>query len=407
MSSQDAPDWIAVLWQQSEQTLQRTLTSVQMEWGGEVRSYWEKIMVALATVRLSQSLESLETPLQEVVSRLSPIQLEAVIGEIPIAAERALVASYLYHHQFDEHYRSIAARSYGLSGLPLVLNRDEQIHVEASAVLGATLIAVNIAGATSDAILPLFGSPYLKKLLKAEQELREESLQKSQRVLETAQANVLTSQEDWYLSLTNVGIQAAQITEFLGLQLKAILNSRLLQLLIPGLALEALELLTSDLLFSVSNTLEAQLDDANSLRRLTLLGEALPLAQRIPFPADVLRLTPTVLKHMEECLRPLLVKQLKANVEALDPQIRNTWLNEIGRQLNLWNPMQFLQATILREWLIQTQSRVEVLRIRYPSLRILAVYSKGLEAALEQNRLMEQAQSLRATLQNLDTFQGN
>lgn len=398
MSSQGSLDWISLLWQQSEQTVQRTLTSIQLEWGGEIRAYWESMMVALATVRLTQSLESLETSLQDAAA-LSPIQLEGVIAAIPIAAERALVASYLYHHYEDDRYRSVAARSYGLSGLPIVLNREEQVEIKASAALVATLIAVDIAGATSDAILTLFGSTYLKKLLKADQTLREESFQNSQQVLALEQA---TLQQDWYLSLTHIGIQAAQIAEFLGLQLKGILNSRFLQLLIPGLVLEALELLTSDLLFSVGNTLEAQLDDANSIRRLELLGEALPRAQRIPSPTDVLRLTPTILGQVEDCLRPLLAKQLKAQVEALDPQLRNTWLNQLGQQLNLWNPMQFLQATLLREWLIQTQSRIETLRVRYPSLSILPIYANGLEIALEQNRLMDQAQALRSTLKELD-----
>lgn len=412
---------------QTEQWWQQTLTSAQLQWGGIAREIRDRIAQALieiptetdSTEGESDPWASLRTVVTDGITRLSPRQFEVVISSFPAASDRALLASFTYHHGVADPdqtstWSEAMGRAYGRSGLPIVLDPNDQVHIKASAALLSAIIAIEIASATVAGALQLLGSNELKKLFQADAKLRETVLKKGSsaldlddqwRILQTLLTQPLPETDDWTLQLTHLGIQAAQISEFMGLRIREILQNEWLQLIVPlpfELILLALRLLTSDVMLSLGNTMESALDSVSASRRIELVLQSLPYAQRIPTPAQLQAATPLVIAETEEILRPLIAKQLVTAANSFDPQLRSTFLNQIGQQLNLINPFQWFQSWLCRDWILSLIEKVSELQERYPTFSSLEHLGLGLATAEQATLAMEQAQHLRSTAQILD-----
>ncbi len=405
----------AELPQHSDTWVQSLLAAAQLQWGGVVRESREQILVSLATSRLEGSLQGLEYTVTDLMNRLTPPQVRVLISSLPTAADRAMVASLFYHAAITAGQDALSltcAKAYGTSGLPLVLDAEDQIQTQASAALITALVAIEVATGTSAVILQLLGTRELKKLFKADALLRREAILKG--------ATLAPEDEDWqpfrnllsqrpeqtndlWLQMTDWGIQAAQLAEFIGQRMGELVRSDWVRLAIPlPLVLEAIQLLTSDMVLGVSHAVESSLDATSAARRIELLLLNLPQAQRIPVASQIQSALPQVLQVVDQTLGPLLAKQLDAAVEGFDPQLRNAMLNQWGRQINLWSPWQFFQGWGSREWILRMQQTMDQLWQDYPGLTSVQIYSRGLEAAKEYNRTMEQAECLRQTIQELD-----
>ncbi len=421
---------------QTDLAFQQAMASAQLQLGGAPRDAKDRLSLALASYRITQDLPSLQAEVEAIANLLTPKQIEVVLAAISGAMERALLASCFYHVAPENlspatlprdpdgdvavgdaaepavqslkswvELQQISARSYGLSGLPLVLDREGSVDIDTSAVLVTTLVAIEVAGATAGVVLQLLGSPELKKLLASDAKLRRQILKKGGKTLTQQQdpehlARLLKDEEpesdDGYLWLTSLGIQGAQVAEFIGLQIRSIVRSDWLRLAIPiPLVLEALQLLTSDLVLSVGTAVESNLEATGAARRIELVLSALPLARRIPTPSQVAESAEAVLQKAETQLRPLLAQQLLKAADTFDPQLRNKNLNQLGQQLNLINPFQILQGWSSREWVIRLRETMEDLWQDYPTLAVLQTYVVGLEDSQDLGRTMEQAQALR------------
>ena len=405
---------------QSQRAWQQTWAVLQLRWGGQAQELQQKLSSALAATRITGELDHLQMEVLAVARQLTPAQMEVLIEALPLAADRALVAS-LYTQvldldpQLDLKHPPSATRAYGLSGLPIVIGADDQVQVEASAALISAIVSIQIAGATAATALSFIGTPELRRLLKADDQLRSKALAQGRKLLPEEENWQLlrlllnrTAPEgadqvwDAPLALTQLGIEGAQLAEFIGQQIKSILNIGLLRAFTPPILMEALQLLTSDLLFAVGISVEAALESTGAARRVELVLEALPKAQRIPSPQQIWEYSPQVLTAAEQRLRPLLTQQIKAAANGLDPQMRNATLNQIGQQLNLWNPFQFMGGWQGREWLSSVAQRLQELEVSYPNLTCLQIYASGLEEALQASRVMEQARILRSIAQQID-----
>lgn len=420
---------------QSQRAMQQTWAVVQLRLGGQARDLQEQLSGALAAARISGELEPLERQVMQVAEQLTPAQMEVLIEALPLAADRALVASSYVQGvdkaistdpqaapsdrldlgALDPYHRTSAARAYGLSGLPIVIGTEDRVRVDASGALVSAIVSIQIAGATAATALSFVGTPELRRLLKADDQLRSQAMGQGRKLLPPEENWQLLKQLlnrsdssgtdpiwDGPLALTQLGIEGAQLAEFIGEQIRSILKLGLLRALTPPILMEALQLLTSDLLFAVGISMEATLESTGAARRVELVLEALPKAQRIPSPYQVWEQAPAVTAEADRRLRPLLAKQIGLVANGLDPQMRNTTLNQIGQQLNLWNPFQFISGWQGREWLTSVAQRLQELELSYPDLPCLQIYASGLEEALEVGRVMEQARILRSTAQRLD-----
>ncbi len=409
---------------QTDQALQQAIAAAQLQWGGSVRDAKDQLTLALASYRIHRDRAALLREVESVAGQLSPQQIEVMIRAIPGAMDRAVLASAFYQvattaldlaassqspplasPQDPDALRQVSARAYGLSGLPLVLDREGSVDLETSAVLVTTLVAIEVAGATAGVALQLLGSSELKKLLASDAKLRRQILKKGGQTLaqqpDPDQLHRLLkdddpNSDDGYLWLASLGIQGAQVAEFVGTQIRSIARSEWLRLAIPiPLVLEALQLLTSDLMLSVGTAVESNLEATSASRRIELVLEALPRARRIPSPQQVVEQADAVLLRVEEQLRPLLARQLYKAAETFDPQLRNKTLNQLGQQLNLFNPFQIVQGWSSREWVIRLRETLEDLWQDYPTLPVLQAYVVGLEDIQDLGRTMEQSQALR------------
>lgn len=419
----------------SEETVQQTLARWQLEWGGLCREARDRLQATLDKARATTSPEPLRRELQALLPLLNPCQWEVVIGSLERAADRAWVASLLYHSLQEPPHpeaatngipawagaltseqrstlEAMSLRAYGNSRLPLVMDRGGEIQVEASAALLAALIAVEIGSVGSAGALSLLGTPELRKLLNAEGKLRRSVLKQGRTVLTEEEWQTLRqwldpkgSPPDWYLSLTQVGIQTTQVGDYLARRLREFFQSEWIKLAIPPLyhlVIDAVRLLTGEVFLSVGTTLESALESAEAGRRLELLLQALPQARHIPSPERIQAALPAVVEAAETTLRPLLARQLMTVADIFDPPIRNESLNELGRQLNLWNPLQFLLTWGTSGWLGALLDEIKKLQQTYPEMPLWESYRQGVETAVQAPRVMDQAEALRLTAKSLD-----
>lgn len=168
------------------------------------------------------------------------------------------------------------------------------------------------------------------------------------------------------------------------------------------LVIDAVRLLTGEVFLSVGTTLEAALESAEAERRLELLLQALPQARHIPSPERIQAALPAVVEAAETTLRPLLGRQLMTVADIFDPPLRNESLNELGRQLNLWNPLQFLLTWGTAGWLEALLDEIKELQQTYPEMPLWESYRQGVETAVQAPRVMDQAEALRLTAKSLD-----
>jgi hypothetical protein len=423
----------------SEETVQQTLARLQLEWGGLCREARDRLQSALEQSRTAGSPEPVHRELQALLPLLNPCQWEVVIGSLRRAADRAWVASLLYHGLQEPAHpdgipswaqtltsdqrsalEAMSARAYGNSRLPLVVatavqsNMDKagQIQVKASAALLAALIAIEIGSVGSAGALSLLGTPELRKLLNAEGKLRRTGLKQGRTALTEEEWQTLRrwldpkgSPPDWYLNLTQVGIQTTQVGDYVARRLREFFQSEWIKLVIPPLyhlVIDAVRLLTGEVFLSVGTTLESALESAEAGRRLELVLQALPQARNIPSPDRIQAAIPAVVEAAEKILRPLLARQLMTVADIFDPPIRNESLNELGRQLNLWNPFQFLLTWSTAGWLEALLDQISELQQTYPEMPLWESYRQGVETAAQAPRVMDQAEALRLTAKSLD-----
>lgn len=419
----------------SEETVQQTLARLQLEWGGLCREARDRLQSALEQSRTAGSPEPIHRELQALLPLLNPCQWEVVIGSLRRAADRAWVASLLYHGLQEAAYpeaeshgipswartltsdqcsalEAMSARAYGNSRLPLVMDKSGQIQVKASAALLAALIAIEIGSVGSAGALSLLGTPELRKLLNAEGKLRRTGLKQGRTALTEEEWQTLRrwldpkgSPSDWYLNLTQVGIQTTQVGDYAARRLREFFQSEWIKLVIPPLyhlVIDAVRLLTGEVFLSVGTTLESALESAEAERRLELVLQALPQARNIPRPNQIQAAIPAVVEAAEKLLRPLLARQLMTVADIFDPPIRNESLNELGRQLNLWNPFQFLLTWSTAGWLEALLDQISELQQTYPEMPLWESYRQGLETAVQAPRVMDQAEALRLTAKSLD-----
>jgi len=410
----------------SEETVQQTLARLQLEWGGLCREARDRLQAALDRARSATSPEPIRRELQALLPLLNPCQWEVVIGSLGRAADRAWVASLLYHglqepaetdswvlsSEQRSALEAMSARAYGNSRLPLVMDKTGQIQVTASAALLVTLIAIEIGSVGSAGALSLLGTPELRRLLNAEGKLRRTGLKQGRTALTQEEWQTLRrwldpkgSPPDWYLNLTQVGIQTTQVGDYAARRLREFFQSEWIKLVIPPLyhlVIDAVRLLTGEVFLSVGTTLESALESAEAGRRLELVLQALPQARNIPDPDRIQAAIPAVVEAAEKALRPLLARQLMTVANIFDPPIRNESLNELGRQLNLWNPFQFLLTWGTAGWLAALLDQIDELQQTYPEMPLWESYRQGVETAAQAPRVMDQAEALRLTAKSLD-----
>ncbi|MGQ9838207.1 MAG: hypothetical protein ACUVRV_09645 [Cyanobacteriota bacterium] len=412
----------------SEEAVQQALARLQLEWGGLCREARDRLQKALQAAEAAGSLQPVEEEIRALLPLLNLSQWEVVIASLARASQRALVASFLFHWgqqqlhpetTTDRIYTPqalevMSARAYGNSRMPLVMDKTGQIQVKASAALLATLIAIDIGSIGSAGALSLLGTPELRKLLSADGKLRRTGLKQGRTALSEEEWQTLRRwldpkgsppSEDWYLSLTQVGIQTTQVGDYVARRLREFFQSEWIKLLIPPLyhlVIDAMRLLTGEVFLSVGTTLESTLESAEAGRRLELVLQALPQAQNIPTPEQIQAAIPAVIEAAETTLKPLLAQQLMAVADIFDPPIRNEALNKLGRQLNLWNPFQFLLTWSSAGWLEALLDQIQHLQTTYPEMPLWESYGQGIEAAAQASRVMDQAEALRLTAKTLD-----
>ncbi|MCF2971426.1 hypothetical protein L1047_09495 [Synechococcus sp. Nb3U1] len=420
--------------QRSEETVQQTLARLQLEWGGLCREARDRLQKALEAAEATGSLQPIPAEIRALLPLLNPSQWEVVIASLARASDRALVASLLFHWGQEQPHpetptdgipsvlspdqcsslETMSARAYGNSRMPLVMDKSGQIQVKASAALLATLIAIEIGSVGSAGALSLLGTPELRKLLSADGKLRQTGLKQGRTALTEEEWQTLRRwldpkgsppSNDWYLNLTQLGIQTTQVGDYVARRLREFFQSEWIKLLIPPLyhlVIDAMRLLTGEVFLSVGTTLESALESAEAGRRLELVLQALPQARNIPTPERIQAAIPAVTEAAEKTLKPLLARQLMAVADTFDPPIRNEGLNELGRQLNLWNPFQFLLTWSSAGWLEALLDQIQQLQTTYPEMPLWESYGQGIEAAAEASRVMDQAEALRLTAKSLD-----
>lgn len=420
--------------QRSEETVQQTLARLQLEWGGLCREARDRLQKALEAAKATGSLQPIQAEIRALLPLLNPSQWEVVIASLARASDRALVASLLFHWRQEQPHpetptdgipssptatppaalEAMSARAYGNSRMPLVMDKSGQIQVKASAALLATLIAIEIGSVGSAGALSLLGTPELRKLLSADGKLRQTGLKQGRTALTEEEWQTLRRwldpkgsppSDDWYLNLTQLGIQTTQVGDYVARRLREFFQSEWIKLLIPPLyhlVIDAMRLLTGEVFLSVGTTLESALESAEAGRRLELVLQALPQARNIPTPERIQAAIPAVTEAAEKTLKPLLARQLMTVADTFDPPIRNEGLNELGRQLNLWNPFQFLLTWSSAGWLEALLDQIQQLQTTYPEMPLWESYGQGIEAAAEASRVMDQAEALRLTAKSLD-----
>jgi hypothetical protein len=423
----DGSDWL--LWLQ--RSLQQVRRQAETQWEGGIARWQlqfepqlqqarEDLLMAIAAVPEADGLQQLDQWAKNALEHaITPHQLTVAIGELPAAGDRALAAAACFAvlgesaptAQPAAAYGRELARTYAESGFPLILDSTgTSVAIEASTALVAAIVAVAVSQRTAAGLRQFFGPGELGKMLGADGTLRRQALARSRQQLpedtewQTARSRLTddfaAQSDDPFLAATHLGIQGAQVGEFAAKYMRRLLNSNALQLVIPlplHPAIDAVRLLTSDLVLNVSSVMESSLETASSIRQLELVLEVLPQAQQLPQPSVFQAIRPEVVAGVDRALRPLLAQQLNALANGFDPKLRNNWLNDVGRQLNQWNPIQWTQGWFNQPWVLSWLEATEQLCRVYPDMPVLQNYAAGVRHAVECDRLMEQAEALRDT----------
>ncbi len=397
------------------QWIQRLGATWELTWGGSTRDWVNRLQTGLATSGASQSLTILKADVAELIRHVSAEQFTVIIEALPMAAHRALVASLVYHTVQDPESElgAASAKAYGLSQFPMVVGAEGDVQVDASSALISALIGVSVTQTTLSVAGSLMGSVLLSRLLKSSDQLRQAALKQGGDPFSADEWAMVrevlmqgsSPEPDWYLMVTNTGVQGAQIGEFLSKALRNLSQNELLLLIAP-LPLRpfffGVALLTNDVVLSVGRTAESAWDGANASRRLELAFAQLAQAKRLPTPEQFIAAEESVMAATDQAVRSLLVKYLYLVVEGFDPQLRNQMLNEWGQRLNQWNPLQFFQGSISGDWIESMVEALESAWEAYPKLESLKVATTGLREAREYGLAVEQARVLRRIMVELD-----
>ncbi|MEN9239208.1 MAG: hypothetical protein Q6J68_00460 [Thermostichales cyanobacterium SZTDM-1c_bins_54] len=372
-----------VLWDYAWQRWQTAVAELELDLAEHLQRTRQQLITTLHT----GDEEEMRTYLQASLPSLSPSQWEALILSLPLARERALLSRYLAQLELSPELQQVVVRTYAWSGLPLLLDPEGQLDTATSAAVVKAILITQISSASLTWIGAFLGGRTLRQI-----------------GWQDAQIPAQTDGDPW-LGLTQVGVQASQLSEFVALRIQALLNTgigRLPPLLPYQPILELVRWLTSDPLLSISNLAEFSLVAASQERRLELLCQQLQNQQRLPSPQQLLQGIPVVLGQVDPQLRTLVAKQLLILADALDPQERSDWINQLGRQLNLYNPLQYLEGWNGQVWFSQLLERLESLQSSYPELSLWSDYQAGIRQALAQPRAMDQGEILRQTAHKLD-----
>ncbi|MEN9206374.1 MAG: hypothetical protein Q6K70_11265, partial [Thermostichales cyanobacterium DRC_bins_46] len=359
-----------VLWDYAWQRWQTAVAELELDLAEHLQRTRQQLITTLHT----GDEEEMRTYLQASLPSLSPSQWEALILSLPLARERALLSRYLAQLELSPELQQVVVRTYAWSGLPLLLDPEGQLDTATSAAVVKAILITQISSASLTWIGAFLGGRTLRQI-----------------GWQDAQIPAQTDGDPW-LGLTQVGVQASQLSEFVALRIQALLNTgigRLPPLLPYQPILELVRWLTSDPLLSISNLAEFSLVAASQERRLELLCQQLQNQQRLPSPQQLLQGIPVVLGQVDPQLRTLVAKQLLILADALDPQERSDWINQLGRQLNLYNPLQYLEGWNGQVWFSQLLERLESLQSSYPELSLWSDYQAGIRQALAQPRAMD------------------
>lgn len=331
---------------------------------------------------LFEDPEDIQSFLEQRLSQFSPSQWEVLIASLPLAWQRAVTSRYLIQVATSLDLQEIAIRSYALSGVPLLLDDQGSLDLTTSAQIVKAILTTSISSASLGWVVAFLGNKTLRKL-----GWREGSIPR-------------VNNGDPWLGLTQAGVQVSQLSEFVALRLQALLNTGIG--MIPPLLpyqpiVELVRWLTSDPLLSISSLTEFSLVAASQERRLELLCQQLNNQDRLPQPSHLQSGIPEVLALIDADIRTLVAKQLLLFGESLDPQERSDWINQVGRNLNLYNPLQYLEGWNGQGWLGQLLEHIDSLQTSYPTLTLWSPYAAGIRQALDLPRVMDQAEVLRQT----------
>jgi len=369
---------VNVLSQYSWLRWQSWVASLEMGVATELQTARQGLLDAL----IVEDLDHIQCFLEPRLSQFSPSQWEVMIASLPLAWQRALTSLCLIQMTISPAVSEIALRSYALSGAPLILDVQGSLDLSTSAQIVKAILTTQISRVSVRWIVAVLGSKTLRKLGWQE-------------------GNIPSADNgDPWLGLTQVGIQVSQLSEFVALRIQTLLNSGLgtIPPLLPYQPIVALvRWLTSDPLLSISNLTEFSLVAASQERRLELLCQQLHSQDRLPKPGQLQSGIPEVLALIDADIRILVAKQLLLIGEALDPQERSDWINQLGRNLNHYNPLQYLEAWNGQVWLNQLLEHIDSLQTSYPTLTLWEPYAAGIRQALELPKVMDQAEVLRQT----------
>ncbi|GAB4218381.1 MAG: hypothetical protein OHK0012_27100 [Synechococcales cyanobacterium] len=376
--------------QQSWQRWQRLLAGLELATASRLQVLRQRVLEGIENGDPDSLTLVWQTP------DISPRQWEVLIASLPQAQDRARVARQLALAVLTEGSRpdreewlTTCRRAYALSGMPLLLDTQGHVDVTTSAQVVTAVLMTRISSASLTWIVAFLGGKTLRKL-----GIKEPSI-----------PELAADQGDPWLQLTQAGVQVSQLSEFVALRIQSVLNTGIgfIPPLVPYQPiLELIRWLTSDPLLSISNLTEFSLVAASQERRLELLCEQWDQQQRLPSPPALDRGIPPVMAEVDRSLRQIIAKQLLLLADVLDPQERSDWINDLGRQWNVYNPMQYLQGWTGQDWLAGLEEQLNSLRTSYPTLSLWQDYCAGVARAKELPRLMDQAAALRQTSQILD-----
>lgn len=409
--------------QQAETAWQQGLAQIQMQFDRDLQHARDRLLSASIAARNANDVEPLVAASEALLieAKLNPEQIAIAIQDLPTARDRSLVMSALWHASAPESdlrnqegLRAKVSQVYGESGCPLVRDRDGiAIDLDLSVALVTALVAGQAAEATMAGFTQLLGRGKRSIILGSDDALRRKGLKQSQSVLgERAIEDSATEKlkplmnldadtlpEDSVLELLTLGIQGAQVGEFVAKKTRSVLDAA--PPLLSGVAV-TLQLLMSDVVLDLSNTVGSSLENSSVRRRVQLLIAMLPEASRVPTPQQYFEMYPQAIATCSPLLAPIFSQQLVSVAAAIDPQQRNVNINRLGRQFNQINPAQFWDGWLNSEWLEQWRNGVESLCAQYPQLEALQTYRVGLERAASGDRLMDQAVELRKAAIALD-----
>jgi len=371
-------DHIQVLSRYSWQRWQSFLASLEMTVARELQTVRQDLLDVLH----GEDPDKIQIFLEPRAAQFSPSQWEVIIASLPVAWQRAVTSRCLCEVVTTPEFVEVTLRSYALSGLPLILDDQGSLDLITSTQIVKAILTTHISRASLQWVVAFLGGKTLRKLGWQEGSIPN------------------PDNRDPWLGLTQTGIQVSQLSEFIALRIQSLLNSGIA--MIPPLLpyqpiLELVRWLTSDPLLSISNLTEFSLVAASQERRLELLCQQLHQQDRLPTSSQLLAGIPEVLSAIDPDLRTLVGKQLLLIAEALDPQERSDWINQLGRNLNLYNPLQYLEGWNGQVWLTQLLEQIESLQTSYPTLTLWPDYAAGIRQALNLPRIMDQAEVLRQT----------